>query len=70
VLHGAYGVSYGDAVGYGIVLQAVEIATAIFMGTPALVKEGLSWKDVRLRALHTAPVSLPARRRERLGAEA
>ncbi len=70
VLHGAYGVSYGDAVGYGIVLQAVEIATAIFMGTPALVKEGLSWKDVRLRALHTAPVSLPARRRERLEAEA
>lgn len=70
VLHGAYGVSYGDAVGYGIVLQAVEIATAIFMGTPALVKEGLSWKDVRLRALHTAPVSLPAGRRERLEAEA
>jgi len=70
VLHGAYGVSYGDAVGYGIVLQAVEIATAIFMGAPALVKEGLSWKDVRLRALHTAPVSLPARRRERLEAEA
>jgi len=70
VLHGAYGVSYGDAVGYGIVLQAVEIATAIFMGAPALVKEGLSWKDVRLRALHTTPVSLPTRRRERLEAEA
>jgi phosphatidylinositol alpha-mannosyltransferase len=28
------------------------------MGAPALVKEGLSWREVRLRALHTAPVSL------------
>ena len=25
---------------------------------PALVKEGVSWREVRLRALHTAPVSL------------
>jgi phosphatidylinositol alpha-mannosyltransferase len=74
VLHGAYGISYGDAVGYGIVLQAVEIATAIVMGMPALVKEGVSWRDVRLRAIHTAPVKLPARapagRREGREAEA
>ena len=28
------------------------------MGGPALVKEGLSWREVRLRALHSAPVSL------------
>lgn len=71
VLHGAYHVSYGDAVGYGIILQVVEIATAIAMGTPALLKEGLSWRDVRMRALHTAPVQLPARaRRDRLEAEA
>jgi phosphatidylinositol alpha-mannosyltransferase len=35
------------------------------MGMPALVKEGLSWKDVRLRALHSAPVRLPERRRAR-----
>ena len=46
------------ALGYGIILQAVEIATAVIMGAPALVKEGLSWREVRLRALHTAPVSL------------
>ncbi|MEY2516851.1 MAG: hypothetical protein QOJ89_4209, partial [bacterium] len=25
---------------------------------PALVKEGLSWKEVRLRALHASPVEL------------
>ena len=58
VLTGAYGVSSADALGYGIILQAVEIATAVVMGAPALLTEGLSWRDVRLRALHTAPVQL------------
>ena len=61
VLTGAYGVSAADALGYGIILQAVEIATAVVMGAPALVKEGLSWREVRLRALHAAPVSLGPR---------
>ena len=59
VLHGAYGVSPADALAYGIILQAVEIATAFVMGAPALLKEGLSWRDVRLRAMHTSPVELP-----------
>ena len=81
VLSGGYGVSQADALGYGIILQAVEIATAVVMGMPALVKEGLSWRDVRLRALQTAPVELrrsarrgprssppPPRRARRLGA--
>jgi len=58
VLSYAYGVPAAQALGYGIVLQAVEVATAVIMGAPALVKEGLSWREVRLRALHTAPVSL------------
>jgi phosphatidyl-myo-inositol alpha-mannosyltransferase len=62
VLTGAYGISAADALGYGIILQAVEIATAVIMGTPALVREGLSWRDVRFRALHTAPVQLTPRR--------
>jgi phosphatidylinositol alpha-mannosyltransferase len=61
VLHGAYHIGAADALGYGIVLQAVEIATAVIMGAPALVKEGVSWKDVKLRAMHTSPVELPAR---------
>jgi phosphatidylinositol alpha-mannosyltransferase len=61
VLSGGYGVSQADALGYGIILQAVEIATAVVMGMPALVKEGLSWRDVRLRALQTAPVELRTR---------
>ena len=55
----AYGVSPADALAYGIILQAVEIATAFVMGAPALLKEGLSWRDVRLRAMHTSPVELP-----------
>jgi phosphatidyl-myo-inositol alpha-mannosyltransferase len=58
VLTGAYGVDPAQALGYGIILQAVEIATAVVMGAPALVKEGMSWREVRLRALHTSPVSL------------
>jgi phosphatidylinositol alpha-mannosyltransferase len=59
VLAGAYHVGTADALAYGIVLQAVEVATAVIMGTPALVKEGLSWKEVRLRTMHASPVKLP-----------
>jgi phosphatidyl-myo-inositol alpha-mannosyltransferase len=58
VLSGAYHVSTPDAIAYGIVLQAVEVATALIMGMPALLNEGLSWRDVRLRTMHAAPVKL------------
>jgi len=58
VLAGAYHVPSAEALAYGIVLQAVEVATAVIMGTPALVNEGLSWKDVRLRTMHASPVKL------------
>jgi phosphatidylinositol alpha-mannosyltransferase len=58
VLTGAYHISSADALAYGIILQAVEIATALVIGMPALVKEGLSWRDVRMRALHAGPVQL------------
>jgi phosphatidylinositol alpha-mannosyltransferase len=63
VLAGAYDVPAAQALGYGIVLQAVELATAFVVGAPALVKEGVSWREVRLRAMHTTPVSLSPRRR-------
>jgi phosphatidylinositol alpha-mannosyltransferase len=62
VLAGGYGIAAARALGYGIILQAVEVATAVVMGAPALVREGLSWREVRLRALHSTPVSLGARR--------
>jgi phosphatidylinositol alpha-mannosyltransferase len=65
VLIGAYGIGAADALGYGIILQAVEVATAVVLGAPALVKEGLSWREVRLRAMHTAPVELSALPRAR-----
>ena len=58
VLAGAYHVSTPDAIAYGIVLQAVEVATALIMGLPALLNEGLSWREVRLRTLHASPVRL------------
>jgi phosphatidylinositol alpha-mannosyltransferase len=60
VVLSAYGVGKTDALAYGIILQAVEIATALAMGMPALVREGMSWKDLRLRALHSTPVELAA----------
>ena len=58
VLAGAYHVSTADAIAYGIVLQAIEVAAALLMGLPALLNEGLSWRDVRLRTMHAAPVKL------------
>ncbi|HEX7623356.1 MAG TPA: lysylphosphatidylglycerol synthase domain-containing protein, partial [Anaeromyxobacteraceae bacterium] len=61
VLATGWHVGYGTGVAYGVILQAVEVTTAILMGMPALLKEGMSWREVRLRAMHAAPVKLPAR---------
>jgi phosphatidylinositol alpha-mannosyltransferase len=61
VLHTGWHVGYGDGVAYGVILQAVEVTTAVLMGMPALLKEGMSWREVRLRAMHATPVKLPAR---------
>jgi phosphatidylinositol alpha-mannosyltransferase len=67
----AYGVNHTDGLAYGIILQAVEIATALAMGMPALVAEGMTWKDLRLRAMHTSPVELAvAGNRQRKSGEA
>jgi phosphatidylinositol alpha-mannosyltransferase len=60
VLHAGWHVSYVDGVAYGVILQGVEVSTALLMGMPALLREGLSWREVRLRAMNTAPVTLPA----------
>ena len=45
-----FGVSPGRAVVYGVVLQAVEVLTALGLGLPALAAEGLSWTQVRRTA--------------------
>jgi phosphatidyl-myo-inositol alpha-mannosyltransferase len=61
VLHTGWHVSLGAGVAYGVILQAVEVTTAILMGMPALLKEGMSWREIRMRAMHATPVKLPAR---------
>jgi phosphatidylinositol alpha-mannosyltransferase len=58
VLHTGFDISTADALAYGVILQAVEIATAVALGLPALVREGLTWSDLRVQALSTAPVHL------------
>jgi phosphatidylinositol alpha-mannosyltransferase len=65
VLTKGFGVPAADALAYGVILQAVEIATAVALGVPALVREGVSWSDMRLRALSAAPVRLSAQPRDR-----
>ena len=70
VLTTGFGVSYADALAYGVILQAVEIATAVAVGLPALVREGVTWSDMRIRALSAAPVRLsPQGRRSADGFE-
>ena len=51
VVLAAYGVGAGPAVAYGIILQAVEVVTALALGVPALLGEGLSWRDIRPNAV-------------------
>jgi len=47
VVLSAYGVGGGPGLAYGIILQAVEILTALALGIPALLREGLTWRDIR-----------------------
>jgi phosphatidylinositol alpha-mannosyltransferase len=61
VLHAGWHVGFGAGVAYGVILQAVELSTALLMGMPALLKEGMSWKEVKMRAMHATPVKLAAR---------
>ncbi|HEX3041510.1 MAG TPA: glycosyltransferase [Solirubrobacterales bacterium] len=67
VLHTGFGISTQDALAYGVILQAVEIATAVALGLPALVREGLTWSDLRMQALQTTPVRLESKPRARPG---
>jgi phosphatidylinositol alpha-mannosyltransferase len=67
VLSGGFGVAAADALAYGVILQAIEIATAVALGLPALVREGVTWSDMRLRALSAAPVRLSPRHRPEAG---
>jgi phosphatidyl-myo-inositol alpha-mannosyltransferase len=47
VVLAAYGVGGGPGLAYGIILQAVEVLTALALGVPALLGEGLTWREIR-----------------------
>ena len=47
VVLAAYGVGGGPGLAYGIILQAVEVLTALALGIPALLGEGLTWREIR-----------------------
>ncbi|MGZ8665922.1 MAG: glycosyltransferase [Solirubrobacterales bacterium] len=68
VLHTGFGIGTADALAYGVILQAVEIATAVALGLPALVREGLTWSDLRVQALSSTPVRLSSKPPTREGA--
>jgi len=65
VLHTGFSISTADALAYGVILQGVEIATAVALGLPALVREGLTWSDLRVQAVSAAPVRLDPKPRAR-----
>jgi phosphatidylinositol alpha-mannosyltransferase len=55
----AYGVDTGHALAYGILLQAIEVTTAIVLGVPALLGERISLTAIRRYATAT-PTPPPA----------
>jgi phosphatidylinositol alpha-mannosyltransferase len=59
VLHGGWQVPFSAGVAFGVVVQAVELVAALVMGGPALLLEGLSWRQLMPRRPGTDPVHLP-----------
>jgi len=55
VVLAAYGVGAGAGLAYGIILQAVEVITALVLGVPALLGEGLRLEDIRSPTRGAAP---------------
>lgn len=47
VVLAAYGIGAGPGLAYGILLQAIEVITAVGLGLPALLREGMAWGDLR-----------------------
>jgi phosphatidyl-myo-inositol alpha-mannosyltransferase len=52
VVLAAYGIGAGSALAYGIILQAIELLTALALGVPALLREGMTWQDIRRSRLN------------------
>jgi phosphatidylinositol alpha-mannosyltransferase len=55
----AYGVGAGRALAYGIALQLLEVVTAIALGLPALLAEGLRPQDLRRVGQRGGSPSMP-----------
>jgi phosphatidyl-myo-inositol alpha-mannosyltransferase len=60
VVLAAYGVGAGPGLAYGIILQAVEVLTALALGIPALLGEGLTWRDIRAESQSEREAEQPA----------
>jgi uncharacterized membrane protein YbhN (UPF0104 family) len=59
VLQAGWQVPFSTGVAFGVVLQAVELVAALLMGVPALLMEGLSWRQLIQRSGATTPIVLP-----------
>src|SRR5205823_2633337 len=59
VVLAAYGVGAGPGLAYGIILQAVEVVTALALGAPALLAEGLTWRDIRAAGAEASDAETP-----------
>ncbi|MFZ1154505.1 MAG: lysylphosphatidylglycerol synthase transmembrane domain-containing protein [Solirubrobacteraceae bacterium] len=59
VVLAAYGIGAGPALAYGIILQAIELLTALILGVPALLREGMTWQDIRRAQLDEAAEQPP-----------
>ncbi len=46
VVLAAFGFGASQSLAYGILLQAVEVITAVAMGVPSLLGEGMSWREL------------------------
>ncbi|HXC46313.1 MAG TPA: lysylphosphatidylglycerol synthase transmembrane domain-containing protein [Solirubrobacteraceae bacterium] len=55
VVLAAYGLGAGQALAYGIILQAIELLTALSLGVPALLREGMTWQDIRRSGAEAQP---------------
>jgi phosphatidyl-myo-inositol alpha-mannosyltransferase len=56
VVLAAYGIGAGPALAYGIILQAIELLTALLLGMPALLREGMTWQEIRRSRARTGTV--------------
>lgn len=61
ILIAGYGVTPSSALVFAIAFQAAEVVTAIVLGLPALLREGMRWPDARSGTVEQVRLSSPAR---------